>query len=47
MLKRNHAQKYRNDKVKFGSNFKGFCRVRMMVSHTGGEGLVNLNQNQT
>lgn len=46
MLKRNHAQIHGNDLVKFGSNSKGFCRLRMMVSHAGGEALVNLKQNR-
>jgi len=47
MLKRNCAQKYGNDLVKFGSDFKGCLRARIMVSHTGGEGLVNLKETQT
>lgn len=46
MLKRNCALKYGNYQVKFGSNFKGFCRARMMVSHIGGGGLVNVKQKQ-
>lgn len=45
MLKRNRAQKYGNNQIKFV--FKGFCRVRMMVSRMGGKGLVDLEQNQT
>lgn len=45
MLKRNRAQKYGNNQLKFGCNFKGFCRVRMLVSHMSGEGLVKAKPN--